>query len=150
MHLRENHIIPEIIDENGHVLPDGEYGELVITTIGADAMPLIRYRTGDFTRILPPCPCGGVTKRIDRVSRGGAISMEAMDSTLFAIPGLVDYRARLAGKLHLDCLCLDLEISERIRAAVRTQLPQLEALISISPATRVHRPLYPAKRYIIR
>ena len=47
MHLRENHIIPEIIDENGNVLPDGAYGELVITTIGLEAMPLIRYRTGD-------------------------------------------------------------------------------------------------------
>ncbi len=59
MHLRENHILPEIIDENGKVLPDGEYGELVLTTIGADAMSLIRYRTGDYTRILPKCPCGG-------------------------------------------------------------------------------------------
>ena len=47
MHLRENHIIPEIIDEHGNVLADGEYGELVITTIGAEAMPLIRSRTGD-------------------------------------------------------------------------------------------------------
>ena len=69
MHLRENHMIPEIIDEKGNVLPEGEYGELVLTTIGADAMPLIRYRTGDHTRILPPCPCGGVTKRLDIVSR---------------------------------------------------------------------------------
>ena len=81
MHLRENHIIPEIIDQQGNVLPDGEYGELVITTIGADAMPLIRYRTGDFTRILPPCPCGGVTKRLDRVSRReGEVSIEELDS----------------------------------------------------------------------
>ena len=45
MHLRENHIIPEIIDAAGNVLPDGACGELVMTTIGADAMPLIRYRT---------------------------------------------------------------------------------------------------------
>ena len=63
MHLRENHIIPEIIDSDGHVLPEGQYGELVITTIGLEAMPLIRYRTGYYTRILPPCPCGGVTRR---------------------------------------------------------------------------------------
>ena len=81
MHLRENHIIPEIIDEQGNVLPDGEYGELVITTIGADAMPLICYRTGDYTRILPQCPCGGVTRRIDIVSRReGNISIEELDS----------------------------------------------------------------------
>ena len=53
MHLRENHIIPEIIDKHGNVLPEGAYGELVIITIGQQAMSLIRYRTGDFTRILP-------------------------------------------------------------------------------------------------
>ena len=95
MHLRENHIIPEIIDESGNVLPDGEYGELVLTTIGADAMPLIRYRTGDFTRILPPCKCGGVTKRLDTVSRReGELSMEELDSRLFRIPELVDYRLK--------------------------------------------------------
>ena len=103
MHLRENHIIPEIIDENGQVLPDGEYGELVITTIGADAMPLIRYRTGDYTRILPQCPCGGVTKRIDTVSRReGNISIEELDSKLFRIPELVDYRASFDGQLTID------------------------------------------------
>ena len=103
MHLRENHIIPEIIDENGQVLPDGEYGELVITTIGSDAMPLIRYRTGDYTRILPQCPCGGVTRRIDTVSRQeGIISIEELDSKLFRIPELVDYRASFDGQLTID------------------------------------------------
>lgn len=95
MHLRENHILAEIVDENGEPVPDGEYGELVITTIGMEAMPLIRYRTGDYTRFLPPCPCGGVTKRLDTVSRreGGPVSMEELDSLLFRLPELVDYEA---------------------------------------------------------
>ena len=53
MHLRENHVIAEIVDEKGRPLPKGEYGELVVTTVGMEALPLIRYRTGDFTRILP-------------------------------------------------------------------------------------------------
>ena len=57
MHLRENHVIAEIIGPDGGVLPPGETGELVITTVGMEALPLIRYRTGDFTRILP-APCG--------------------------------------------------------------------------------------------
>ena len=56
MHLRENHIIGEIVDADGIAVPEGGYGELVITTIGLEAMPLIRYRTGDYTRFLPPAP----------------------------------------------------------------------------------------------
>ena len=108
MHLRENHIIPEIIGENGQVLPEGEYGELVITTVGLEAMPLIRYRTGDYTRILPPCPCGGVTRRIDTVSRReGEISMEALDSALFPLESLIDYRASFDGRLHIDARTVD-------------------------------------------
>ena len=150
MHLRENHIIPEIIDEKGNVLPDGEYGELVITTIGADAMPLVRYRTGDFTRVLPPCPCGGVTKRIDRVSRrDGALSIEALDSLLFAIPGLVDYRAAFDGKFALNCLTRE-PMTDRILAAVRGKYPGLEVEVSAALATRQHRPLYLGKRHVVK
>jgi phenylacetate-coenzyme A ligase PaaK-like adenylate-forming protein len=149
MHLRENHIIPEIIDEKGNVLPDGEYGELVITTIGADAMPLIRYRTGDFTRILPTCPCGGVTKRIDTVSRReGRLSMEDMDSALFAIPELVDYRASLDDALRLECLCRDLRIADRIRGVVAARYPGVRVEVSVRAATRDHRPMYLGKRYV--
>ena len=60
MHLRENHVIAEIIGDGGNPLPDGHWGELVITTIDMEAMPLIRYRTGDRARFLPEkCPCGG-------------------------------------------------------------------------------------------
>lgn len=151
MHLRENHIIPEIIGEDGNVLPDGQYGELVITTIGAGAMPLLRYRTGDYTRILPPCKCGGITKRIDRVSRReGEISIEELDSALFAVPGLVDYRACFDGALRLDCLCLGQDIGGQIRNAVKSIHPGLETVISVQPATREHRPLYLGKRYVER
>ena len=149
MHLRENHIIPEIIDENGNVQPDGEYGELVITTIGADAMPLIRYRTGDYTRILPPCACGGVTRRIDAVSRrDGGISMERLDSVLFRIPELVDYRARWDGTLSMECLWLSPDAEETILAAARSVYPEVEFRISGATATREHRPMNLGKRYV--
>ena len=150
MHLRENHIIPEIIDEDGNVLPDGEYGELVLTTIGADAMPLIRYRTGDYTRILPPCECGGVTKRIDTVSRReGDFSMEELDSILFKIPGLVDYRAAFDGKLHLDCLS-QCRIDDLILDVLRKNYPHLEVKIASKAAARADRPQYLGKRHILR
>lgn len=95
MHLRENHIIPEIIDAGGHVLEDGEWGELVITTIGMEAQPLIRYRTGDYTRILPGiCPCKSAVKRLDTVKRlNEHTSLRALDEVLFHIPEVVDYSA---------------------------------------------------------
>ena len=150
MHLREDHIIPQIVDEAGNVLPDGQYGELVLTTIGMEAMPLIRYRTGDYTRILPPCPCGGVTKRIGAVSRReGEISMEELDSILFPIPGLVDYRASLSEKLLLHCSSLE-PVAEKILEALEQNFPGLEAAVSEEPACADHRPMYPGKRYILR
>ena len=150
MHLRENHIIPEIIDENGNVLPDGAYGELVITTVGLDAMPLLRYRTGDYTRILPPCPCGGVTKRIDTVSRrDGRISMEELDSILFPISGLVDYKAGFDGTLHFDCLCRT-RIADAVSDAVRQKYPNMEVIVSEKTINWKNRPLYLGKRHLIQ
>jgi phenylacetate-coenzyme A ligase PaaK-like adenylate-forming protein len=68
-HPREADILFEIIDpDTGEVLPDGVWGEVVFTTLTREAMPLIRYRTGDISRIVPErCPCGSILKRLDRV-----------------------------------------------------------------------------------
>jgi len=70
LHISEDHFIPEIIDpKTGEVLPDGEFGELVITTLRKTAAPLIRYRTHDLTRIIPNrCSCGREYPMIDRIS----------------------------------------------------------------------------------
>lgn len=101
MHLRENHIIAEIIDENGRQAPVGEYGELVITTIDMDAIPLIRYRTGDLTRILPsPCPCGSELLRLDMVHRVTGSDMERLDSAIFADKSIADYTASYGGGVY--------------------------------------------------
>jgi phenylacetate-coenzyme A ligase PaaK-like adenylate-forming protein len=69
-HPREADLLFEIIDPvSGNALPEGEYGEIVFTTLTREAMPFIRYRTGDFSRFIPgPCPCGSVLKRIARVA----------------------------------------------------------------------------------
>ena len=151
MHLRENHIIPEIIDENGQVLPDGEYGELVITTIGADAMPLIRYRTGDYTRILPQCPCGGVTRRIDTVSRQeGIISIEELDSKLFHIPELVDYRASFDGKLTIEARTLCEGVQRQIYDEAKEIYPELQINVHSSLCRQSDRPMYLGKRHIVQ
>ena len=68
-HPREADLLFEIIDpETGETLPEGDYGEIVFTTLTRRAMPLIRYRTGDFSRWIPgACACGSVLKRLDKV-----------------------------------------------------------------------------------
>ncbi len=68
-HPRENDLYFEIIDKNtGQVLPDGEYGEVVFTTLTRKAMPFIRYKTGDISRWIPgQCPCGSSLRRMDKV-----------------------------------------------------------------------------------
>ena len=151
MHLRENHIIPEIIDEQGNVFPDGEYGELVLTTIGADAMPLIRYRTGDYTRILPPCNCGGVTKRLDTVSRReGAVSMEELDSILFPIPGMVDYQAGFDGKLYIEARTMCTGLEGQIGSTLLAHYPHLQIEVHTVPCRLSDRPMYLGKRHIVQ
>ncbi len=69
MHLNEDHFLPEIIDpRTGEVLPPGNLGELVLTTITREATPLVRFRTGDLCRLDPsPCPCGRTLARISRI-----------------------------------------------------------------------------------
>jgi phenylacetate-CoA ligase len=71
LHLWEDHFIPEIIDPaSGRVLGEGEEGELVITTLTKEAFPLLRYRTGDLTRLwYEECPCGRRTVKMGRVAR---------------------------------------------------------------------------------
>lgn len=141
MHLRENHVIAEIVDEQGKPLPPGEFGELVITTIGMEAMPLIRYRTGDFTRVLPgPCRCGSELLRLDTVSRrDGGQELVTLDETLFRLPFVADFRAvrQEDGGLRLEVL-----------SCGEGELPPLDAQISVRPAREDDGALCRGKRRI--
>lgn len=106
-HLRGADLYYEVVDPvSGAPLPPGREGELVVTTLTRQAMPLLRYRTGDLGRLLSgACPCGGATPRLDRVPGrlanrldlgGGAwLAMGPLDEALFAVPGVLDYRAAL-------------------------------------------------------
>ena len=69
LHVFEDHFIPEIIDpETGEVLPEGQEGELVITPITKQALPLLRYRTKDISRLYyAPCPCGRTIVRMETI-----------------------------------------------------------------------------------
>ncbi len=139
MHLRENHVIAEIVDEAGRPLPPGETGELVITTIGMEAMPLIRYRTGDYTRVIPGrCPCGSQVLRLDTISRKETAELAALDERLFSLPFVADYRAeRREGRLHLQILTCGAGV-----------LPTLDAETEVRQARPEDRSLYAGKRKV--
>jgi len=105
-HWRQADLIIEIIDaHSGQVLPEGHLGEMVITTLNREAMPLIRYRTGDTAALATaPCSCGGYTARIVSIAGrqktytlapGLNLTSQLLDDTIFAVPGLWDYRATL-------------------------------------------------------
>jgi phenylacetate-CoA ligase len=70
LHIWADHFFPEIVDpRTGEPLPPGERGELVFTNLAKEAMPLIRYRTGDITSLIPePCPCGRTHPRMERIT----------------------------------------------------------------------------------
>ena len=151
MHLRENHVIAEIVDEEGRVLPWGETGELVITTVGTEALPLIRYRTGDITRILPePCPCGSELLRLDSLHRRGpAADMAALDAALFALDALIDYRAERGPEgLRIRALCCGALSEAQVAEAAAGVFPGEAVFVTLSEARPGDRALSPGKRRI--
>ncbi len=100
LHIRENDLLLEVVDGAGRPVPDGIEGELAFTTLTRTAMPLIRYRTGDRSALLPGrCPCGCALRRIapPRRMEGGALSLAAWDEALLPLPGLSDFRITLRG-----------------------------------------------------
>lgn len=106
-HLREADLYFEIVDPvSGEAVPDGKYGEVVFTTLTREGMPLIRYKTGDFSRFLKePCPCGTVLKRMDKVRgrlkgtvqlrNGQCINISELDEIILGLKGVVDFSAEL-------------------------------------------------------
>jgi len=122
-HLREADLYFEIIDpDSGTPLPAGEKGEIVFTTLTRTGMPLIRYRTGDLSRLVPePCPCGTVLPRLERITArlhdlvrlrtGEWLGIADLDEVLFSVPGIVDYNAAFSSGGAVDKLRVSLHIA---------------------------------------
>lgn len=102
-HIDEADFIVEIVDPySDKVLEEGREGEVVITTLSREGMPLIRYRTGDLSKIIEGCcECGSILRRIDMMNKrvGSAIKLGnielypfTFDESLFSIPEIVDYQ----------------------------------------------------------
>lgn len=124
MHIWEDYYIVEIINPDTlERVPDGEMGELVLTTLNREAMPLLRYRTRDLTRILPgECPCGRHHKRIDRMKgrsddmlilKGVNIFPIQIEQVLMQYKELGgDYLITLETLDHNDEMTVDVELSQ--------------------------------------
>jgi phenylacetate-CoA ligase len=133
LHIFEDHFYPEIVDpQSGEVLPEGEEGELVLTTLSKDAMPMIRYRTRDVTSLVPePCACGRTVRRIRRIGRrsddmfiirGVNVFPSQVETALLAVEGtLPHYQIVLTREKGLDEIEVKVEVtpevfSDQIRA----------------------------------
>jgi len=102
LHLNEDHFLPEIVDpETGAPLPPGREGELVLTTLTREALPMIRYSTGDVTRLDPsPCRCGRTTVRMARIKgrtddmliiKGVNVYPSQLEAALLTVPELAPH-----------------------------------------------------------
>ena len=144
LHLAEDHFIAEIIDPaTGQVLPDGEWGELVITTVDREASPVVRYRTRDITRIIPgECACGRTHRRIDRlhgrtddmlIIRSVNVFPSQIENVMKTFPEVSSwYQIELSNPNHLDVVTLKAELNpdfdfdqvaaiERLQKAIQTK-----------------------------
>lgn len=123
-HFNEVDLLAEIIDtETGEVVPDGEEGELVFTTLTREAMPLIRYRTHDISRLsTKPCECGiTALKKLDRTTRrlesvviigeGDEIYPAMFDEALYTISDVVGYEVSINKDGVKDSLTFQVEIA---------------------------------------
>jgi len=126
LHIFEDHFYPEIIDpESGVVLPDGTEGELVLTTLSKQAMPMIRYRTRDITSIFPePCECGRTIRRVKRIGarsddmliiRGVNVFPSQVEVALLSVEGTLPHYQILVTREHdLDQMEVQVEVTKEL------------------------------------
>lgn len=137
MHIAEDHFVSEIIDpDTGEVLPMGETGELVITTLSKEALPVLRYRTKDITSFDPePCKCGRTSMRMSKlrgrtddmlVIRGVNVFPSQIEEVLLADPQTAPhYEIELTTRKHLDQVEVRVEVAD---PALLTSYAALEHL----------------------
>jgi phenylacetate-CoA ligase len=160
MHIAEDYYIPEIIDpETGQRLPDGTEGELVLTHINREAMPIIRYRTRDLTRIIPEtCSCGKTHRRIERIKGrsddmiivGGVnVFPSQIETVIMNIPEIGNnYQIILEREEGLDRMHIKVEIYSKmfkgdlkaLQKLNKDIVEKLRALIIVTPKVEFMEP----------
>ncbi|HEY6515654.1 MAG TPA: phenylacetate--CoA ligase PaaK [Steroidobacteraceae bacterium] len=150
----EDHFYPEIIDpDTGRVCADGEEGELVLTSLGKEALPVIRYRTRDLTRLLPPSSCSmrriaRITGRTDdmMIIRGVNVFPSQLEELILRTPGLAPhYRLELGRVGHLDTLLVHVETAggvhggdDAMKQSANDLVNNVKSYVGISISVEVH------------
>ena len=155
LHIWEDYYIVEIVDpETLEPVPEGEIGELVLTTLNREAMPLLRYRTRDLTRILPgECPCGRHHKRLDRMKgrsddmmilKGVNIFPIQIENILMQFEELGnDYLITLTNEEANDLMTVEVELKEfvddypRLQTLTKEIVRRLKDEILITPVVKL-------------
>lgn len=167
-HHQPDLVVMEIIDDEGRQLKAGEYGELTITTLGVEAMPILRYRTGDICCYYDePCACGRNSKRLSPVIgrkkqmikyKGTTIFPPALFDLMNSIAFVQEYIVEVAAdELGMDSLLLYAsttlepeECSERLKPLLQAKLRVLPQIIFISAEEMQRMQFPPASRKQVR
>lgn len=140
-HLLPELVVVEIVDERGRRVGAGESGEVVVTPLGVEATPLLRYRTGDIARLhASPCPCGRTTPRLGPIVGRRAQMLKCRGTTLFpgAIGGALQEMPAVRG--HYIEVYREYDLSDRLKVVVGTDDKDLktdEVAAQIAARTRV-------------
>ena len=142
LHFNEDYFYPEIVDpDSGEVLPEGAKGELVITSLGREGSPLLRYRTRDITYLMrEPCACGRTTTRIHRllgrtddmlIVRGVNCFPSQIENVLLRIEGTQPHYQIVIdrGATHLDEIEIQVEVEDAIFSDITRGMEQLRSRI---------------------
>ena len=160
MHVWEDYYLTEVINpETGERVPDGEEGELVITHLNREAMPMLRYRTRDLTRIIPePCKCGRTHRRIERIKGrtddmfiiGGVnVFPSQIETVLMNVPEVGNnYQIVLNREENLDRIHIKVELYSKMFHGDIKELDKLKrkivdllkALIVVNPRVELLEP----------
>jgi phenylacetate-CoA ligase len=161
MHINEDFFYPEIIDgETGALKGEGEFGELVLTALTKEGMPIIRYKTKDVTRLFfEPCKCGRTTARMDRIKgrsddmlkiRGVNVFPSQIESVLMSMSGVAGhYEIVVRRENFMDILEISVELKdaslldnyanlERLRATIHHNL---KTVLQIDTVVKLVEPL---------
>ncbi len=142
LHVFDDHFIPEIVDPStGEPVADGEAGELVFTCVTKRCLPLIRYRTGDISRLShEPCSCGRTHARMGRITgrtddmliiRGVNVFPSQIEDVLTRVAGVEpQYRIIVSREGHRDALEVEVELSLQMFSDTIRGLESLEAKIT--------------------
>ncbi len=163
MHVYEDHFLPEVVDPaSGESLPYGQRGELVFTTLTKEALPVVRYRTGDITSLtLEPCRCGRTLIRMEKVMgrtddmlivRGINVFPSQIESVLLRFEGIEpQYQIIVDRERALDDLEIRVEVSRaiftelsdevrRLESFERTIREEIESVLGVSARLRLMEP----------